>query len=287
MTQMLPPEPLDDLAHQETYSSRPWWRSSTAAIAGTVALLLLLVVGGYVAATSGDEAVRLAATAEAAESEAADREAAVAKKVAEVEALEERAAKAAADLAAVEQAAAEKAAEEKAAAEQAAADSAAAEQAAAQEAAAEQAAADKAAAGKTPAGSATPTKVTAAAPESKSATESYDRAYALELGERIVRDIKTVDERVGDGIAVGGALRLLAGNYERLESLGAPPKTDAGTYLARVNTLADFSSRAADDYDNGSASEGLAKYEVLRDETGPLFSSLNAALGSNLALPAR
>ncbi|KRE41051.1 hypothetical protein ASG74_14390 [Knoellia sp. Soil729] len=112
----------------------------------------------------------------------------------------------------------------------------------------------------------------------------FDEEWALAKAADITEDIATVDERLGDGIQVPGALTLLSGSYRRLANAGVPPGLDRAQYLARVKTLESFAAQAADEYE-WDPSSATAKYLVAREETGVLFKQINGAIGSNLRLP--
>ena len=114
----------------------------------------------------------------------------------------------------------------------------------------------------------------------------FDRAYAIGVARDMIRDVKSVDGRLGDGIGVSSGLSLLSGEYGRLEDAGTPPGVDAAKYHARLRTLESFSSTASDMYLD-DPTQGAARYAVVREETGTLLSQLNSALGTDLRLPQR
>lgn len=170
-------------------------------------------------------------------------------------------------------------------------EAAAAEQAAAEQAKAEQAAADKAAADKAAAAAAKASARAAPAPPPRTATgaassptDDFDRDYALLKAQDVIDDLRSIDERMQDGIMAASRLHLLGGNYGRLQSAGVLPKTDAAQYIARLRTLEEFAEQAADQM-GYAPTEGSARYQVIRQETGVLFDQLNAALGTILRLP--
>ncbi len=113
---------------------------------------------------------------------------------------------------------------------------------------------------------------------------AFDREYAMSVTGDIVQEVKTVDHRLKDGIAVSSALYLLANDFERLQDAGTPPGVTAADYHARLTTLGSFASQASDIYD-ANPMEGSAKYAVLREQTGPLLGTLNSALGTSFSLP--
>jgi hypothetical protein len=113
----------------------------------------------------------------------------------------------------------------------------------------------------------------------------FDRAYAIGVARDMIRDVKSVDGRLGDGIGVSSGLSLLSGEYG-LENAGTPPGVDAAKYHARLRTLESFSSTASDMYLD-DPTQGAARYAVVREETGTLLSQLNSALGTDLRLPQR
>lgn len=118
-----------------------------------------------------------------------------------------------------------------------------------------------------------------------SSTEAeFDRAYAIDIGNDIVHDIKTVDGRLQDGIAVSSALDLLSDSYGRLLDAGMPPGVNEAKYYARLTTLQSFAEDAADLYVSNPM-EGRAKYAVLREQTGPLLDQLNGVMNTSLRLP--
>jgi hypothetical protein len=122
------------------------------------------------------------------------------------------------------------------------------------------------------------------AEEAPSSSGDFDRAHAIDVGGDIVQEVKTVDERLGDGIAVSSALSLLSTDYGRLLDAGIPPGVKESKYYARVTTLQTFAEDAADVYDI-KPMEGEAKYAVLRQETRPLLDQLNGAVNTHFELP--
>ena len=113
---------------------------------------------------------------------------------------------------------------------------------------------------------------------------SFDKQYAWTVAGDIVDAIKTIDGRLGDGIAVDSGLSVLSPEYGYLESAGVPPGVRASNYIPRLRTLGSFAQQAADVYID-KPTEALAKYTVLRAETKPVFDQLNAATGSHFKLP--
>lgn len=142
----------------------------------------------------------------------------------------------------------------------------------------------KAAAAKAAAAKAEAARTAAAQAEETSA--DFDKAYAIDVTDRIIEQIKSVDERMGDGIQVDGALQLLANQYDRLANAGTPPGADEADYMSRLSTLNDFAQRAADSYADDPTG-ATAKYEVVRKETKPVLEAINAATGKHFTLPSR
>lgn len=122
------------------------------------------------------------------------------------------------------------------------------------------------------------------APTGPASSSAFDRGWAVDIASDIVRDVKTVDHRLGDGIAVESAMFLLAGDYPRLLDAGIPPEVDEAKYVARLETLESFTDQAADLY-TSNPTEGSARYAVVREQTGVLLDELNAAIGSDFRLP--
>ena len=116
------------------------------------------------------------------------------------------------------------------------------------------------------------------------AAEDFDRGWLVAKSQDAHTDIRSVDRRLQDGIAVAGALYLLSDSYERMSEAGVPPGLDPATYLARLDTLRIFAEQAGDLYDIDPM-EASAKYSVTRQQTGVLFGQINGALGTNLQLP--
>jgi hypothetical protein len=125
-----------------------------------------------------------------------------------------------------------------------------------------------------------------AAPPSTSSSSPapFDRAWALHATGQMVQDIKTVDFRLHDGIAVSSALYLLSDDYPRLQDAGIPAGVDEAEYLGRLKTLSSFAETAGDEYYD-QPTNGAARYAVVRKETGVLFAELNSSLGTDLQLP--
>ena len=114
--------------------------------------------------------------------------------------------------------------------------------------------------------------------------EHFDRRWALAKAADIIEDIGTVDERLGEGIRVDGALSLLSDSYGRLVDAGVPPGLDRRTYRARITALQWCAGVAASTYDLDPM-DATSQYLVVREETGVLFGQVNGAIGSHLALP--
>ena len=112
----------------------------------------------------------------------------------------------------------------------------------------------------------------------------FDREYAVGVAGDILREIRTVDHRLKDGIAVSSAMYLLTNDYGRLLDAGTPPGVNEAEYHARLTTLESFAGQATDIYD-ANPMEGTTKYAVVREETGVLFGTLNSALGTSFSLP--
>lgn len=112
----------------------------------------------------------------------------------------------------------------------------------------------------------------------------FDSAYAQQVARDIVTEIKTVDHRLKDGIAVASALNLLSNDYSRLLDAGTPPVIDASEYHARLSTLESFAAEAASMYADDPM-EASARYVVVRKETGVLLGQLNEAMGTDYQLP--
>lgn len=77
---------------------------------------------------------------------------------------------------------------------------------------------------------------------------SFDKQYAWTVAGDIVDAIKTIDGRLGDGIAVDSGLSVLSPEYGYLESAGVPPGVRASNYIPRLRTLGSFAQQAADVY---------------------------------------
>lgn len=122
------------------------------------------------------------------------------------------------------------------------------------------------------------------APSVDGSASDFDRAWAVDIASDIVQDVKTVDHRLGDGIAVESALSLLSGNFPRLLDAGIPSGVDEAQYVARLETLESFTDEAADLY-SSDPTEGSARYAVVREQIEVLLEQLNAAIGSDFRLP--
>jgi len=85
---------------------------------------------------------------------------------------------------------------------------------------------------------------------------------------------------------VAPAMRNLAKSYQSLADAAVPPKARPSAYKARAQTLADFASLAAEDYENGNEMQGLARYAVVRMQTGALLAMINKGLKTRFRLPA-
>jgi hypothetical protein len=115
-------------------------------------------------------------------------------------------------------------------------------------------------------------------------SSNFDSAWAVDIASDIVHDVKTVDQRLGDGIAVESAMFLLSDDFPRLLDAGIPPGVREAQYVARLQTLESFTDEAADLYAS-DPTEGSARYAVVREQTGVLLEQLNSAVGSDFTLP--
>ena len=79
-------------------------------------------------------------------------------------------------------------------------------------------------------------------------------------------------------------LDLLSADYDALASDGVPPGVDPAHYLATVTTLSQFTTLASTDLSVDDWIDGVAKYQVVRDNTVPLLAVLSKALGKTLVL---
>ena len=121
-------------------------------------------------------------------------------------------------------------------------------------------------------------------PAGSGSLSDFDQEWASDIASDIVQDIRTVDHRLGDGIAVESALYLLAGDFPRLHDAGIPPGVDEANYVARLQTLESFTDEAANTY-SANPTEGSAQYAVVREQTGVLLDDLNGAIGTDFRLP--
>jgi hypothetical protein len=117
------------------------------------------------------------------------------------------------------------------------------------------------------------------------ATPYFDKAYAIAKWKDVLDDIATVDERLGDGIAVDSALSLLADSYGRVASAGTPANLDEAKYQATLITLEKFANKASNNFGFGNLLDGSAQYAVLRANTAPVLRDFNRAVGTRLKLP--
>lgn len=121
-------------------------------------------------------------------------------------------------------------------------------------------------------------------PATPEGEDDFDEGWARDIASDIVEDLGTVDERLGDGIAVSSALYLLADSYDSMLEAGVPTSADPAKYTARLETLSSFAETAGDEYED-HPTQGSARYSVVRKETGTLFAVLNAEMGTNYQLP--
>jgi hypothetical protein len=115
-------------------------------------------------------------------------------------------------------------------------------------------------------------------------TPAYEIGYIKKVCRWIVGDMKRIDYRLGDGIAVSSAMWMLAENYDRLLGSPAPRGVSRSKYYARLATLSDFMNQAADDYDYAPTS-ATAQYLVVKKHTKPVFKAVNAWLGTDYRVP--
>jgi len=102
---------------------------------------------------------------------------------------------------------------------------------------------------------------------------------------RIVRDMAELDIRVQDGIMVASRMSMLADHYFDLQEAAVPPGADPADYKARCQTLGRFTEMAADEYSYGDDLAGYARYQVIKQETAPLFDIINKAFGTSYQVP--
>lgn len=122
--------------------------------------------------------------------------------------------------------------------------------------------------------------------EDDASDDDFDAEWTKDLGGRIVRDVKTIDKRLNDGVDVGMAYDNLARSFQTLaEDAGVPPGQDSATYISRLTTMQTFIEDASDlEYDQPMTS--VAKYYVVREKIPTVLTSINTATGSDLSIPA-
>lgn len=135
-------------------------------------------------------------------------------------------------------------------------------------------------------GSSSTSGSSAATTGSTTSASSFDRDRAVAKAGDVRDDIAALDEYTADGDWASSSTRLgmLADSYARVASAGIPDGVDAAEYAARLATLEEFALLAADEI-RAYPTDGAARYQVIRQRTGSLFDTLNAAIGSTLALP--
>ena len=114
---------------------------------------------------------------------------------------------------------------------------------------------------------------------------TFDRAYLIKTSRWVIREMKSVDYRLNDGIAVSSGLYLLSGSFGYMLNAGVPPSIrNQARYKARITTLSNFAEMAGDEYYDDEIS-AVARYSVIKDQTRILFRQINAALGTSLTVP--
>lgn len=118
---------------------------------------------------------------------------------------------------------------------------------------------------------------------------NFDRAYLRTTVEYVIDDIKEADIRAADGDygGVASSLSLMSGSFGYMQNAGIPPRVNQADYVARLQTLESFAEQASDELYDDQIINGMARYEVIRKQTGVLFRKINSALGTNYKLPRR
>lgn len=113
---------------------------------------------------------------------------------------------------------------------------------------------------------------------------AFTQAVALVDYANVIADIRLLDSMTLTGSPAALQLDVLARHYAALGANGSPPGLDPPTYYARLKSLELFANAASDEA-AASSPQAAARYVVIRQETGVLFSLVNGALKTSLALP--
>lgn len=113
------------------------------------------------------------------------------------------------------------------------------------------------------------------------AFDDYQRATLRRHARYLVQDIKTADLWTADGIQAELALAELGNTFDRLLGDAVPPGSAATKYRARLAALRKSALAAADAYERGADTVGLATYTVVRRNTPPILTAINRALGTH------
>lgn len=113
---------------------------------------------------------------------------------------------------------------------------------------------------------------------------AFTQAVALVDYGNVVADIRLLDSMTLTGSPAALQLDVLARHFAALGANGSPPSLDPPTYFARLKSLEIFADAASDEA-AASSPQAAARYALIRQETGVLFSLVNGALKTTLALP--
>lgn len=113
---------------------------------------------------------------------------------------------------------------------------------------------------------------------------AFDQGAVTRTLQAIIDDIIALDVGPVSGASAAVRLDSLAARLSTLEAMAAPPGLDPPSWQSRVISLRLFAGAASDEALAGSP-QALARYSVIRSETGVLLSMANGALRTNLTLP--
>lgn len=121
-------------------------------------------------------------------------------------------------------------------------------------------------------------------PSAPSIPSTFNEASARTTIGRLIADIGRLDVEFAKPAGVPATLVAFDDHLEQLLAAGVSPGTDGPSYVARIMSLRVFASAARTEA-GSNRSRAVARYAVVRQETGVLLGQLNVALRAAYVLP--
>jgi hypothetical protein len=113
---------------------------------------------------------------------------------------------------------------------------------------------------------------------------TFDEAAARAATTRLIRGIGELDNQFAQPAEDPSSLTAVDSDLAALLAAGVPAGTDGPSYVARILSLRVFVSAVRSEVGT-DRTQAVARYAVVRQETGVLLGQLNVALRASYVLP--